>query len=51
MKGDAIMSANEMAKFITELIFEEKETILKALENNDAQTLEDAIYEDLQNIG
>lgn len=43
------MNANELAKFIAELILAEKETIVEALENEDEQMLQDVIYEDLQN--
>lgn len=43
------MNANELAKFIAELIFDEKEMILEAIENEDAQMLVDGIYEYIQN--
>lgn len=43
------MKANELAKFITELIFAEKETILEAFESGDEQMLVDEIYEYIQN--
>lgn len=43
------MNANELAKFIAELIFDEKETVLEAIENEDEQMLVDEIYEYIQN--
>lgn len=43
------MKANELANIITELIFEEKETVTKAIEKNDHDLLKDTIYEDLVN--
>lgn len=39
---------SDLSKFITEVIFEEKETILEAFENEDRQMLEDAIFYDLE---
>lgn len=43
------MNANELAKFIAELILDEKETIMEAIENEDEQMLVDEIYEYIQN--
>lgn len=45
------MNANELAKFITELIFAERETILEAFEIEDEQMLQDEIYEYIQECG
>lgn len=43
------MNAKELANFIKDLIFAEKETILSAYENEDEQGLADEIYEYIQN--
>lgn len=45
------MTANELSRFITDLIFAEKETILSAYENEDEEMLADEIYEYIQNCG
>lgn len=44
-------SQNELAKYITNLIFAEKETILAAYDSKDEDMLEDEIYEYIQNCG
>lgn len=43
------MKVSELAKFITEFIFTEKETVLEALQNEDEDMLETEAYEYIQN--
>lgn len=43
------MGANELADFISDLIFDIKETVIEAIENEDWQMLVDEIYEYIQN--
>lgn len=43
------MTINEFAKFITEIIRDEKETFQEYIENEDWESLEDEIYECLAN--
>lgn len=40
------MKANELANIITELIIEEKETVVKAIKEDDHTLLRDTLYED-----
>lgn len=43
------LNAHELADFIKDFIFAEKETILSAYENEDEEMLADEIYEYIQN--
>lgn len=44
------MSANELANIIAELILEEKENIVKAIEEDNYDLLKDMLYEDFVNM-
>lgn len=45
-RGGIGMKANELANIITELIIEEKETVVKAIKEDDHALLRDTLYED-----
>lgn len=49
MGGGGIMKADELARFITDFIFYDKETVLKALEEKDEEMLRDEAYEYIMN--
>lgn len=44
------MKANELAKIIADLIMDEKEVVLNAIEKDDYDLLKDTLYEDFASM-